>query len=262
MFLPSRSRVHRGATLLAAMTVGLCLPPGLARAQAPVVVPAAAPPGKVVVPERTEVKLTLREELKSGSSKKDQEVPFTVAQDVYGPGRVLLIAAGTPAYGKVTESRRRGMFGKPGKLNFTCEYVQTADGTKIPLRSESQGVSGKDNQTASIATAILFAPVALFMNGRDVTVKKGQEFTMYVNDNTVIAPPYVAPDTAAATAPAPAPPTPVAAPGKTLFLLKNGKDIIGTLASFDGSVYTVSTDGGTRTIKASEIKSIHALAAK
>lgn len=72
------------------------------------------PAGSVEVPERTEVKVELQEDLKSGANKTGEEVPYKLAEDVYGPGHVLLMTAGTAAFGKITKSSRRGMFGKAG----------------------------------------------------------------------------------------------------------------------------------------------------
>ncbi len=285
-----RFRVSRVAATAASLAIALPLAAGAAWAQtpAPNAAPAAAvaAPGKVIVPERTEVKLTLKEELRSGKSKTGQEVPFAVAQDVFGPGRVLLIEAGTLAYGKVTGSRKRGMFGKAGKLGFTCDYIRMSDGTRVALRSDPLGARGRDNKTASIATAILFAPVAIFMNGRDVTVDKGKEFTMYVDTNTEVPAPAVAQVAAPRTTPVAAPvavsalpaapaapvalpaaPAPVEKPApaavRSLFVLKNNKgEVVGTLLGFDGTFYTVQSAKGQQKIKASLVKKIYPLAAK
>ena len=182
-------------------------------------------------------------------------MPFEVAKDVYGPGHVLLIAADTPAFGKVIESSRRGMFGKSGKLKFSIDYVLAPDKTHIPLRADAQIARGKDNRTASIATAILLAPVAIFINGKDVSVNKGQDFVMYVNTDTVTQSPLIA------FTPALAADVPAAAPtSQSLFLLTNGTQVQGTLLSFDGSQYSVATSQGIRTLKATDIKSVYALA--
>ena len=94
---------------------------------------------KIVLPERTEVRVRLQEDLKSGANKEGEEVPFVVAADVYGPNHILLIPAGANAYGKVTKSSRRDWLGKPGKLAFSCDYVFTSDGTHIPLRLGPNG---------------------------------------------------------------------------------------------------------------------------
>ena len=231
--------------------------PGFAQIAAPTAgSPVTIPAGKVDVPEGTQVHVSLLKNLKSGGNKAGEEVPFEVAKDIYGPGHVLLIAADTPAFGKVIESSRRGMFGKSGKLKFSIDYILAPDKTHIPLRADAQIVRGRDNRTASIATAILLAPVAIFINGKDVSVNKGQDFVMYVNADTITQSPLVMPSPAV-----PAAETSAAVPtAQSLFLMTDGTQVQGTLTSFDGTQYVVATSQGTRILKASDIKSVYALA--
>ena len=204
------------------------------------------------IAEGTQVHLSLLKSIKSGGNKAGEVVLFEVAKDVYGPDHALLIAADTPAFGKIVESSRRGMFGKSGKLKFTIDYILTPDKTHIPLRADAQIVRGRDNRTASIATAILFAPIAIFINGKDVSADKGQDFVMYVDSTT-------ATQSTASTAPGvvPGPVTILAA--QSLFVLTDGTQVQGSLSSFDGAEYTVSTPGGLRTLKISAVKSVYVL---
>ena len=207
--------------------------------------------GKADIPEGTQVHVSLLKDLKSGGNKAGEEVPFEVGRDIYGPGHVLLIAADTPAFGKIIESSRRGMFGKSGKLKFSIDYILAPDKTHIPLRADPQLVRGRDNRTTAIATAILLAPVAIFINGKDVSANKGQDFVMYVDADTLIQSPM-----AAASTDTPA----LVTTAQSLFLLTDGTQVQGTLTSFDGSIYTVATSQGTHTLKAADVKSVYALA--
>jgi len=258
-------RPHLSTTLMAALVLTTAaaqaqapagLPPpapyNTAQAAAPLAPssPAAGPAtgGKIVLPERTEVRMRLNEDLKSGANKEGEEVPFSVASDVYGPGHVLLIPAGASAYGKVTKSSRRNFFGKPGKLAFTCEYVLAADGTHVPLRSNPLEQEGSSNAGAALGIAVFVNPLFLLMNGKDVTVHKGEEFTVYVNENTPLTPPFNA------AAPAATP-----AISKSLFTLKSGEQVVGVMTSFDGTTYIVAADKGARKITAANIKSIYSL---
>ena len=228
----------------------------------PAVAQTATASSQVSIPEGTLVHLTLLKELKSGGSKGGEDVPFEVSQDVYGPGHVLLIAANALAFGKIQESSRRGIFGKGGKLKFTIDYVLAPDKTHIPLRSDPQIVRGRDNRTTAIATAILFAPIAMFINGHDVSVKKGEQFTMYVNALTLAPSPYAAPILPAAPAvPVVIPASAVAAPAQSVFIFANGAQAVGTLISFDGASYTVSTAKGMRKFTAAAIKAVYPVAA-
>jgi hypothetical protein len=257
------------AALLVAASLSLtAAPPAHADAPPPAASTVAA--GQISIPEGMPVHLTLLKELKSGGNKGGEDVPFEVSKDVYGPGRVLLIAASTPAFGKIQESSRRGIFGKAGKLKFTIDYILAPDKTHIPLRADPQILHGQDNRTTAIATAILLAPIAIFVNGRDVSVKKGEEFTMYVNAPTVAQSPY-APAPAAPAAPAtppvvapasfaPAALTP-ATPAQSVFVFANGARAVGTLISFDGSLYTVSTTKGMRKFKTAAIKAVYPVTA-
>lgn len=208
---------HYGAAIIATLAICLCISPTCTQAQSksasdtksasptPAQEPAATDStatNRIVLPERAEVRVKIDKEIKSGADKTGDEVPFEVEDDVYSPSHVLLIATGTKAFGKITQSSRRGMFGKGGKLRFTCDYVLAPDGTHVPLRSDPIIERGKDNRGATAAVVILLSPLGLFVNGKDVTVKKDQEFTMYVDKDTTLDPITVP------TTPAPAVSTP------------------------------------------------------
>lgn len=149
---------------------------------------ASSASSRIILPERTEIRVRIEKELKSGGNKAGEDVPFVLENDVYSPSHVLLLTAGTPAYGTITQSSRRGMFGKGGKIRFTCDYIKAPDSTHVPLRSDPMIARGKDNRGATAAVAILLTPLGLLMSGKDVTVKKGQEFIMYVDKDTVLTP--------------------------------------------------------------------------
>jgi hypothetical protein len=229
----------------------LAAAPGSVQAAAP------SPSGKIILPEKTEVKLSLEKDLKSGADKVGEVVRYEVERDVFSPfpAHVLLIPAGAEAFGTVTKSSRRGMLGKSGKLEFTCEYVQAPDGTHIPLRSAPTKEKGRNNTGTSVAVAVLFAPVALLMNGRDITVHKGQEFVSYVDEDTALADPKK-------EVPAPTPSVVPSAPqatGQTLFTLNDGSQFVGTIQSFDGTTYVIATNAGRRDVSAASVKSMQAL---
>ena len=216
--------------------------------------------GSITIPDGTPVHLSLLKELKSGGNKAGEEVPFEVSRDVYSTSHTLLIAADTPAFGKILQSNRRGMFGQSGKLKFSIDYIVGPNKSHIFLRSNAQLVRGGDNRGAAIATAVLFSVLGAFINGKDVTVPKGQDFLMYV-DNANAAPPTL-PDSVPVESIAPpaeahAPAT--AAAPQSLFTFANGAQTVGTLLGFDGSVYTVSTPKGMRQFKKAAIVSIRAL---
>jgi hypothetical protein len=230
---------------------------------------AATPGDKFVLPEKTEIKLTLDQDLKSGDDKVGETVHYLVERDVYlhSPRETLVIPAGTPAFGKVTKSSRRGMIGKSGKLEFTAEYILAAGGVHVPLRTAPTKAKGRNNTGASVAVAVLFAPVALLMNGRDIKIPKGQEIVTYVDQDTPL--PEAKPLTHALAVPqeplpSPTPPADIGSRGtsQTLFTLTDGSEFAGHIQSFDGTTYTVITSSGTRAVSAAAVSSMQALPTK
>jgi len=145
-----------------------------------------------VLKEGTLVMLQTQEKMVSGQIAEGAPVRYKVVRDVVGPGGKLLFAYGDFAEGRVTRSRRRGMFGKAGQLEFTVDAAAAVDGTRVPLRSQQQ-MAGKDNKGTVIATALLLTVFTVFINGKDVELPAGTEVAAYVDHDTAINAPQEAP---------------------------------------------------------------------
>jgi hypothetical protein len=145
-----------------------------------------------VLKEGTLVMLQTQEKMVSGQIAEGAPVRYKVVRDVVGPGGKLLVAYGDSAEGRVTRSRRRGMFGKAGQLEFTVDAATAVDGTRVPLRSQQQ-MAGKDNKGTVIATALLLTVFTVFINGKDVELPAGTEVAAYVDHDTAISAPQEAP---------------------------------------------------------------------
>lgn len=141
----------------------------------------AAIAAPVRVEDGTMVEVQLLQTLKSGKDKRDALVRYVVTRDVVIGGQ-LVIEKGARATGKVTESKKAGMFGKAGKLEFTIESVEAVDGSQVRLRAEA-GQEGRSNLTAVIAGAILLSVFMVFVKGKNVTFKQGTEFVAYTDGN-------------------------------------------------------------------------------
>jgi hypothetical protein len=171
----------------------------LYRSQAPTVGPArtTTPAAAVVAPaalkEGTPVLLQTTEKMVSGRVAEGSTVRYRVARDIVGPGGNILIAYGSFAQGRVTRSRRRGMFGKAGQLEFTVDTVDAVDGAIVPLRAQ-QEVAGKGNKNEVIISTLLLSVLAVFVHGRDVEVPADTEITAYVDHDTVVQQPQPAPE--------------------------------------------------------------------
>jgi hypothetical protein len=226
------------------------VPPAGAQTTAPV----AIPPAMVKLAEGVSVRVRLMETLVSGGKKKGEEIRFEVAQDVLGPQREILIPRGAPAYGTVVRSTGRGMFGKPGRLEFTIASTRAVDGTKVRLRA-TEAKRGRNNAGAAIGTAVLLFVPALFVHGRDVTVEKGREFTAFVDQEAMIARNTL--DGVPVNALPVVSSTGALVPVRVMvFQLRSGERIEGVIESFENGLYTVLTTYGTVHISHDKVKSI------
>jgi len=80
-------------------------------------------PPEVVIPEGTEIQLSLHDPLSSKLSEVGDEVLATVRRDVVVNGRTLL-RKGTEVIGRVTIAQRAGRLLKGGKLHVTFERIR------------------------------------------------------------------------------------------------------------------------------------------
>jgi len=142
----------------------------------------------VTLKQGTPVLLATTEKMVSGRVAEGSTVRYKVLRDVVGPDGNIVIPYGGFAQGKVTRSRRRGMFGKAGQLEFTVDSVEAVDGTTAPLRAQ-QEAGGKGNKNEVIVSTLLLSVLAVFVHGRDVEIPEGTEITAYVDHDTVIAKP-------------------------------------------------------------------------
>lgn len=145
------------------------------------------PPGTLL--DGTPVKLRLAQTISSADAKVDQEVPFTVVEDVSVDG-VDVLPKGSTAIGTVTEAERKRSMGRAGKLNISISYARLADEEKVPLRAIKDTKGGGHTAAMTVGmvgTAIVFfpaAPLLLFVHGKDITIPQGTEITAFVDGDT------------------------------------------------------------------------------
>lgn len=220
-----------------------------------------APAAAIAIPEGTPVQVRLLQDLKSGQARKGEQVRLEVVSDVLGADRVVLIPKGTPVVGAVTRSSGRKMFGKPGKLEFDIEYIRLTDQDRIPLRSTPTSARGRNNAGAAIATAVLLAPIAVLVKGREVTVKTGREFGVFVDRQTEVAAAsqpsrpvlqsvalHSQTSTAAEQTPSSASQPAASTTPLSEIKLKGGLVVIGTVVDFKDGAYHIVTDGGAQMV--------------
>jgi hypothetical protein len=212
----SSSRALSGALLLACSTSAL--------AQSPTTAPAAtiAPsqqtavivgdPAPNVLRAGTKVLLKMSEPLTTEGKKLrvGQRFQLEVAEPVTINDQVV-IPAGSPAIGEVTDVRNKGMWGKSGRINARVLSVR-ANGRQIRMTGavDDKGVTG----TAGVVAAIAFVPVAgFFTTGTSARIPLGAPVTGFLDEDLTVAfapaaapQPMVIPAAAPAAAPVAAQP--------------------------------------------------------
>lgn len=181
---------------------------GIAQAQAQAVQPAIAPApagGTGVLRVGTEVPLKLSEELttKGKLLKVGYRFHLEVAENVLVDGRVV-IPAGAPAMGEVTEVRNKGMWGKSGHITARVLYAMV-HGRQIRLTGnfDEKGTTG----TAGVVGAVAFLPVAgFFTTGTSAKIAIGTPVKAFVDEDVALS--FDQPASAPLVVPAATTPTP------------------------------------------------------
>jgi hypothetical protein len=163
-------------------------------------------PAESVLRAGTEVPLRMLETVNSNnkSLREGARIRLEVAQSVQLGGNVV-IPAGSQATAEVTEVRRKGMWGKSGRIEARVLNVRVGDRLiRLSGTFDDKGVTG----TAGVVTSIALVPLAgFFVTGTSANIPAGSGVKAFLDEDLRVA---VAP-----VAPAPVPATivtPAAAP--------------------------------------------------
>lgn len=196
------------AALTAAQATQSVSPPAATIAPAAPQAVILAPPTESVLRAGTEVPLVMSETINSNnkSLRAGQRIRMEVAQPVT-LGGTIVIPAGSPAMAEITDIRRKGMWGKSGRIEARVLNVRVGDRLiRLSGTFNDKGVTG----TAGVVTSIALVPLAgFFVTGTSANIPAGSGVKAFLDEDLRIAVPAAPP--AAAPAPAAAP-TPAAAP--------------------------------------------------
>ena len=202
-------------SLLALSALSLITAPASAqvvRPAAEVAAPIAEPvSANAVLRAGTPVALKMMEEVttKKKAAKVGQRFQLEVAAPVEVNG-VIVIPAGTPAWGEITEVRNKGMWGKSGKLTAQLLYLRV-NGRQIRLKGtfDDKGVTG----TAGVVGAVAFVPIAgFFLTGTSAVLPMGGPVNGFIDEDVALAMAAAAPQPMQVSVPAPSPVVAPAAP--------------------------------------------------
>ncbi|MFN0122564.1 MAG: hypothetical protein ACKV2V_18870, partial [Blastocatellia bacterium] len=147
---------------------------------------------KIKLEEGTQVRLKLMEAISSATAQNGQVVSFEVLDEIRINEQVV-IAEGATAWGTIVDSEENKRMGRAGKLAIRMDYVKATDGSKVPLRanSEKRGAGkGVSTGIAVAATAVLFWPVAplfLLRKGKNAEIPRGFHLQAFVDGDRLIA---------------------------------------------------------------------------
>lgn len=142
---------------ISAALLALAAPAALA--QKPYVVGAPAPSGNVIR-QGTEIMLETTQEISSKNNRVGERIELELKEAISLNGRVA-VPAGTRAVGEITMLKKKGMWGKSGKIEFRPLYLKLGD---RQVRLSAAGVRDKGKAgTAGVVGAIAFVPIAGFL---------------------------------------------------------------------------------------------------
>ena len=147
-----------------------------------------SPPTQSVLRAGAEVPLKMEEGLDSNNKalREGQQIRMSVASDVR-LGNMVVIPAGSPATGEITDLRRKGMWGKSGRIIARVLNVRVGDRLiRLTGTFDDKGVTG----TAGVVAAIAFVPIAgFFMTGTSAKIPSGGGVKGFLDEDLAIAVP-------------------------------------------------------------------------
>lgn len=141
---------------------------------------------KMILLDGTPIKARFTRTISSADAKTGDTIDFEILEDVK-IGDTVVVPRGGNAFGTITQAKPKGRLGRGGKLDLAIDYVRLINGEKAALRGAKEGKGGGSTGAmtgAIVATSLIFLPAAplfLFMKGKDISIAKGTEITVYVN---------------------------------------------------------------------------------
>jgi len=143
---------------------------------------------QLALPEGTPIKVKTLKELSSKNAQVGDIVYFRLVESLRIDS-ITAIDTMAEVMGEVIEAGKARSLGRPGKLDFTIDNVKAVDGQNIRLRTTPKRMTGKDKTGGVVAAAVIFAPVALFLKGKEVIIEPNKEFIVYLDSDYSIKTP-------------------------------------------------------------------------
>ena len=131
---------------------------------------------KVLLRAGTPITVETTNRLSSRNLNVGQTIDLRVKYDVMSDN-ILLIPAGSLAYGKISNIQKRKVFGKGGKIEVQIENVMAIDGQTIPISGIPMIAEG-DNRLGLAITIAIVGGIFYLLPGLCSLLVKGKEAEM------------------------------------------------------------------------------------
>jgi hypothetical protein len=149
--------------------------------------------GQLVLTADSLVQVKFLSRLHSGRNRTGDRFSYEVIDPVKFEGKVLL-ASGTKGTGTILRARKRGLFGKSGRLQLDFGEVKLTTGKNVRLVVSKASDEANERTLVAAGTsaggALLLGPIGLaggvFMKGRDVNIPKGSISFLAVKSDVLV----------------------------------------------------------------------------
>ena len=138
--------------------------------------------GHAYIPKDTKIELELITPISSKRSKEGNTFRLKTLENLL-INNVVVIPANQEVLGTITKSRKNGMFGRKGRLEFSINEIKTVNGVTVPLDAQVKGKGHSDNGAVAVA-AVVSLVGGLFMKGTNIYYEPGQKFVAVVAADT------------------------------------------------------------------------------
>lgn len=135
--------------------------------------PAPAPPTpSSTLPAGTPIFVMLDQDLSTVTAQLGDRFPVIVLHDVVDQN-MIVIPKGTPGFGEVTFTSKKGAFGRPGIIGIALRHLQLGD-RQVALSGRYRE-EGQSNAGATAAAYVAVGIFSGFIKGKTGLIPKGRE---------------------------------------------------------------------------------------
>lgn len=161
------------------IAAALCVAPAAASAQ--LALAPAAQPAMLRVGTPVTLKLAEGISTKEKVAKINDRVRLEVAESITVNGAVV-IPAGSPGVGELTEVRNKGMWGKSGRLVGRVLSINV-NGRTIRMSGTFDSKGGSGTAAAVGVSAVVFLPAGFFMTGKSAVMPAGTVVKGFIDED-------------------------------------------------------------------------------